>query len=199
MVTLEQLKEFMRQRAEDDRNIRYVSVSAPTLEAALQSAAVELGVAVKRVEFDVVQKGTNGVMGFGRKPWTLTAYEAAKKGKLAAGGDESYLPDLDGVEMGFTASAPGGVFVRMWADGVFLKVTPPVGDGEPVVEEMALEALHARGVKDINRQIVRGAVKLQTGTYGRVAEWIPKCVPWCRSAPGVPAGPTRAARNWCIS
>ncbi|MEI8094034.1 MAG: FapA family protein [Spirochaetales bacterium] len=171
MVTLEQLKEFMRQKAEDDRNIRSVSVSAASLEDALASAALELAVPVKRVEFDIVQKGAPGVLGVGRKTWTILAYEAAKKGKLKGDTDESYLPDLDGMEGTAVQIEPGRAFVRMWPEGVFLKVTAPLGSGEPVSEEMALQELHSHGVKEINRQVVRGAVKLQTGTYGKVSDY----------------------------
>jgi uncharacterized protein (DUF342 family) len=171
MVTLEQLKEFMRQQAEEDRNIRSVSVSAGSLEAALDSAALELGVPLKRVEFDIVQRGTPGVMGMGKKSWTILAYETTKRTKLKGESEESYLPDLDGVEGSTVRDEPGQVFVRRWPDGVFLKVTPPVGAGESVTEEMAMEELVTQGVRDINRQVVKGAVKLQTGTYGKVADY----------------------------
>jgi len=171
MVTLEQLKDFMRQRAEDDRNIRSVSVSAPTLEDALASASVELGLPTSRVEFDVVQKGTSGLMGVGRKAWTILAYEGTKKVKKTDDADGGFLPDLDTAAEAPMVSADGQIFVRMWSDGVYLKVTPAQGLGVVAQEEDALEALHSRGVKDVNRQVVKGAVKLCTGTYGRVGEF----------------------------
>ncbi len=170
MVTLEQLKDFMRQRAEEDRTIRSVTISAPSLDEALASAALELGLATSRVEFDIVQKGTGGVLGFGKKTWTILAYEGAKKSKKSVASDEGFLPDLDTAPIEAT-SADGLIFVRMWSDGVYLKVTPAKGDGMAVNEEAAMEALHSRGVKEINRQVVKGAVKLCTGTYGKVGEY----------------------------
>ncbi len=171
MVTLEQLKDFMRQKAEEDRNIRSVSVTGTSLGEALASAALELAIPVKRVEFDIIQKGSPGVLGMGRKPWTILAYEGAGKVKAKVGEQENFLPDLDGASEITLQEEPGRVFVRLWPDGVFLKVTAPIGEGAPVTEEMALTELHMHGAKDLNRQVVRGAVKLQTGTYGKVAEY----------------------------
>jgi uncharacterized protein (DUF342 family) len=171
VVTLEQLKDFMRKRAEEDRAIRSVSVSAATLDEALASAAVELGVPQSRVEFDIVQKGTGGVLGMGRKPWSILAYEGAKKAKKAVAGDEGFLPDFDSDVGQGPVSADGKVFVRFWADGVFIKVLPPKGSGVPATEEAGLEALHSRGVREINRQVLKGAVKLGAGLYGKVGEY----------------------------
>jgi uncharacterized protein (DUF342 family) len=171
VVTLEQLKDYMRQRAEEDRVIRSVTVSADSLEAALASAALELGVPSSRVEYDVVQKGTPGVLGMGKKSWTILAYEAAKKTKKAAESAEGFLPDLDTTGTSEAEVVDGRIFVRMWSDGVYLKVTPAKGGGQPATEDEAMEALHSRGVRDINRQVVKGAVKLGTGTYGKVGEY----------------------------
>lgn len=171
MVTLEQLKDYMRQRAEEDRAIRSVTVAGPSLEEALASASVELGLPPNRIEYDVVQKGAAGVLGMGKRPWTILAYEGHKKVKVAAGDEEGFLPDLDNAPTAVEASVDGQVFVRMWSDGVYLKVTKPQGIGAPATEDDALDALQGRGVRDINRQIVKGAIKLQTGTYGKVAEF----------------------------
>jgi uncharacterized protein (DUF342 family) len=171
MVTLEQLKDFMRHRAEEDRTIKSVTVSAATLEAALASAAVELGLTSSRVEYDVVQKGSPGALGMGRKAWTILAYEAAKKVKKASSDEGGFLPDLDTSANPASVSVDGRIFVRLWSDGVYLKITAPQGAGQPTTEEQALETLHSHGVRDINRQVVKGAVKLRTGTYGKVGEY----------------------------
>ena len=171
MVTQEQLKDFMRQRAAEDRTIRSVTVSGASLDDALVSAGVELGLPSSRVEFDIVQKGTSGVLGMGKRSWTILAYEAAKKNKKASADQEDFLPDLDAASGSMVESVDGRIFVRMWSDGVYIKITPAKGDGLPATEESALDALHSRGVKEVNRQVVRGAVKLSTGTYGRVGEY----------------------------
>lgn len=171
MVTLEQLKDYMRQRAEEDRKIRSVTVSGTNLDAALSSASVELGIPLSRVEYDVVQKGTPGLLGVGKRSWTILAYEAARKAKRAAGGDEGFLPDLDITSEPQATAVDGRIFVRMWSDGVYLKVSAPVGEGKAATEEEAMDSLHSRGVREINRQVVKGAIKLQTGNYGRVGEY----------------------------
>jgi len=171
MVTQEQLKDYMRQRAEEDRAIRSVTVSGASLEDSVASAAIELGVSHSRVEFDIVQKGSPGLLGVGRKPWTILAYEGAKKAKRVEADSEGFLPDLEGHAGSQDVSVDGRIFVRMWSDGVYLKVTPAQGGGEPATEEEALQILQSRGVRDINRQVVKGAIKLGMGTYGKVGEY----------------------------
>jgi len=171
MITQEQLKDFMRQRAAEDRTIRSVTVSGSTLDEALVSAGVELGLPSSRVEFDIVQRGTSGLLGMGKRSWTILAYEAAKKIKKATADQDGFLPDLDSASGNLVESVDGRIFVRMWSDGVYIKITPVKGNGLAATEEAALEALQSRGVKEINRQVVRGAVKLVTGTYGRVGDY----------------------------
>lgn len=60
MVTLEKIRAEMTRMLEDDRTRMSVEVSADSLEEALSTAAVELGVSVKNIDFEVLQKGASG-------------------------------------------------------------------------------------------------------------------------------------------
>lgn len=173
MVNLEQLKDYMKKRAEEDRSVRSVQVTGASLEDALRSAALELGLPVKRLEYDTLQKGAPGFMGVGAKPWSIIAYAVAKKSRSGANaGADGLIPDLDQTVEAAEVDLPGKAYVRLYHDGAYLKVVPPVGSGEPATEEMAFEALQARGVREINRQAVKGAIKMATGNYVHVGEYI---------------------------
>ena len=171
MVTLEQLKDYMRQRAEEDRALRSVTVTGGTLEEALQSACQELDIPLKRLEFDVLQKGSPGNLGFGKRPWTILAFEAKSKAALQGTEKAEFLPELYAHPQQVEENEDGHVWVRLWHDGAYLKVTKPKGNGKPATEEDALNILHQRNVRDINRQVVKGALKLVTGTYGKVGDY----------------------------
>jgi predicted RNA-binding protein Jag len=61
MVTLDQLKEFMRKKAEEDRAMKSIQVTGETLEEALKNAQIELGLPLKKIEYDILQKGNKGL------------------------------------------------------------------------------------------------------------------------------------------
>ncbi|NNM54837.1 MAG: FapA family protein [Spirochaetales bacterium] len=169
MVSLEQLKEFMRERAEEDRRLRSVAVSGATLEEALKAASVELGVPTRRLEYDVLQKGSQGTLGLGRKPWSLMVFEVKKDAKVSHESDSEFMPEISSTEP--VVNEDGHIHIRLWHDGAYIKVTAPVGEGAPANENQALELLHLRNVRDINRQVLKGALKLANGMYGKVGDY----------------------------
>ncbi len=169
MVSLEQLKEFMRERAEEDRRLRSVAVSGATLEEALKAASAELGVPTRRLEYDILQKGSPGTLGFGRKLWSLMVFEVKKEVKVSHESDADFMPEIASSES--VVNEDGHIYIRLWHDGAYLKVTAPVGEGAPANETQALELLHLRNVRDINRQVLKGALKLANGTYGKVGDY----------------------------
>ena len=77
MITLESVREYMRDQLEADRAEQAVKVSGASVEEALGQASIELGVPVKRLEYEIVEQGTKGVLGVGRKDWIILAYPAA--------------------------------------------------------------------------------------------------------------------------
>jgi uncharacterized protein (DUF342 family) len=163
MVDFVRLQNLVREQLERDRTIRTVTVSAPSLEEAVSEAAALLDLPVRRLEYEITEKGSAGLFGTGKKDWTINAYEHIRKVLVEeedeedSGGmefDEPAIQDLDGV-----------AFVHLSSDGVFLKVIPPQGSGQKVSEQDAVMLLHERSVTDFDREIVSRAVKEAAGEY----------------------------------
>lgn len=166
MVTMEQLQEYMRTRAREDSERKYVNVSAATLEEALREASVELSLPLKKIEYEILERGTRGVLGMGKKPVLLVAYPAREEG---ADADDAGSMDMD---FGFEEEAPsdvdGEALVRMAPEGIMLKVLPPQGKGEAVSERQAIAAIESRTPSGkIDATLVSRVVKRAD------AEWIP--------------------------
>jgi len=53
----------------------FITVSAKTVEEAVTEASIKLGVVSDHVEYEVVEKGSSGVFGFGSKPAVIRAWE----------------------------------------------------------------------------------------------------------------------------
>ncbi len=169
MVNLAQLQEYMRRKSEEDKRNKTVRVTGATVQEALKRASVELGVPIKRLEYEVTQKGSPGVMGLSKKPWTLSVYEKLKEAAAAA--EPDILAAMEGgPKLQKVEEAPGEVFVRLSSGGAFIKVTKPRGKAPRATEIMALEKLSLRGITNFDPGIVAKAVKHADGEYIRVAD-----------------------------
>ncbi len=169
MVTLNQLQEYMRRQSEEDKRNKSITVSGSSVLEALKRASIELGVPIKKLEYEITEKGGAGMMGVGKKQWTLSVYEKSRD--LVGANEprpEAALPGEAAPEK--PADVPGEVFVRITSDGAFLKVTRPKGRAPRATEIMALERLSIRGIVNFDPGLVAKAVKHADGEYVRVAD-----------------------------
>jgi uncharacterized protein len=166
-ITLEQVQEYMRARSTEDKANRILAVEAGSIPDALQKASIELGVPVRDLEYELVQKGAAGVLGMGARPWKLSVYERAR---VAAPVPVEEEPAAEAAAPGRLPDQPGEVFVRISSDGAFLKVTRPRGRAPRATEIMALEKLSLRGVASFDQSLMARVVKHADGEYIRIAD-----------------------------
>ncbi|MFP4113373.1 MAG: FapA family protein [Spirochaetota bacterium] len=170
MVSLDQIQTYMRDQMRQDRD-KGVTVSGDTLEDVLHQASVELGVPIKRVDYEVLERGTRGMLGVGKKPWLVLAYPSRKTEDV----DEEH-GDMD-VDLSLLASdnvdtdRDGQVFVRLTPDGVMLKVTKPAGNGTKATERQAMEKLLQRVDEGIDKARVAKVVRLAEGEFIKVGDF----------------------------
>src|SRR5690242_1783643 len=88
VVTLDELREYMRRQSEEDKKKKTLAVEAESITAALAKAAIELGVPVRLLTYEVIQQGSVGTLGVGKKPWKLSVYEKAPVAKTSAEAEE---------------------------------------------------------------------------------------------------------------
>lgn len=170
MVDFVRLQEIVKEQLEQDRAIHTIEAVAPTLETAVTEAATLLDVPVRRLEYEIVEKGSAGFLGTGKKEWRIRAYERllVKKTKVeeALFNDEAVLnaPVIENVD--------GDVFVYLKSGGeAMLKVTPPSGKGKKAVETLALQLLNARHVANLDTALVSKTVHEAAGEYVKVADF----------------------------
>ncbi len=170
MIGLEEIKDFMQKEAEKDRKIRYVKAEGLTIEEALKQASIELGIPIRKLEYEVLERGSKGVFGVAKKNWKLIVYETREKEEEKV--KEVFEEDLEEITAKkVEEDRPGEVFVRLTNEGVFLKVTKPKGRGSKVTERMAIAKLTERGVTDYDAGLVAKVVKRADGEYIRVGDY----------------------------
>ena len=172
MVGLNQFREYMKTQAEKDRQKKTVQVTGANFDEALRQAVIELDLPLKKIEYEILEKGSKGTLGFGKKDCILIAYEAVQKIEK---------PEEDELGLDFEIESPdeqepidknGEVYVKLAPDGVYLKVTPAVRKGHKVTEKLAFEKLDSRAVHKYNRPLVSKVVKQADSQFIRVGEFI---------------------------
>lgn len=171
MVTIQDLREYMRERATDDRARRSVEVTAPTIEEALSEASVELNLPLKKLEYEVLEKGNRGVFGLNKKDYVLAVYEADEEGGGEEEEDLGIDFDLIGASDNVEQDQDGAVIVKLTSDGALLRVTPPTGKGKKAQHRNAIEMLERRGVENYDDSLVARVVKQADGQFVRVGEF----------------------------
>jgi uncharacterized protein (DUF342 family) len=153
----------MVQQSEEDKKIRSVQVEGESVEEALEQAAIELGAAIKDLEYEILEKGDKGFFGVGKKPWVLRAYQAAQEVEIAVSEKTDDHLEAQAMEDEKEIDRDGEALVRLTQEGVFLKVNPPIGKGKKVTERQALDAIRNRHVTDFDAALVAKVVKRADG------------------------------------
>ncbi|GHV56492.1 polymerase [Spirochaetia bacterium] len=168
MVDFAQLQRIVKEQLEEDRTIRTVEASGASLELAVSEAATLLDIPVRRLEYEIAERGFPGVFGAGKKEWKINAYARALARKKKQ--------DQVSVDAEKRAAAPiiedkdGDVFVQISAVGALLKVIPPVGNGRRAVDEEAMQALIGRGAANIDTALVSKLIKEASGVYVKAGD-----------------------------
>jgi uncharacterized protein (DUF342 family) len=169
MVDFVGLQEIVKEQLEQDRAIHTIETAAPTLEAAVSEAALLLDVPVRRLEYEVTEKGSTGFMGAGKKDWKIRVYERVYIAKEKI--QKDIFSDEVAAPVPVIEDKDGDAFVQLLSGEACLKITPPEGKGKRATEAMAMQALADRKVSNIDGGLVGKMVKEAAAVYTKVGEF----------------------------
>ncbi|GHV83872.1 polymerase [Spirochaetia bacterium] len=168
MVDFARLQAAVKERLEEDLAIKSIEVEGSTLETAMSNASTLLGMPVRNLEYEIIFRQTS-FLGVGKDIFKIRAYENPNKkfksGEAAHAGEE--LADVAS-ELELIEDRDGETFVQLRYDGVYLKVTPPIGDGVAAEIHDAEAALTARRIKDVDKTILKSLINHADGEYFKV-------------------------------
>jgi uncharacterized protein (DUF342 family) len=168
MVDFVRLQQIVKGQLEQDRNIRIVTATGTTLEDAVTEAGVLLDLPLRMLEYEIVEQGSKGFLGSGKKNWSIQAYEKAHFKKE---NNEAWEEDQKDSREEAKQYADGEVFLHLSLDGAFMKVTPPVGDGRRVTYTDAFHLLNSRNVHDFDKELVSSLIQKAGSEYVRVGDF----------------------------
>ena len=173
MVTLENLREEMKKYLSQDKELHMVEVHADTVDEALADAAVQLDTKVGNLHYEVIERGSDGFLGLGKKPWKLKIYQdpstITKKVKLAS--DGLFDNDEEGGDIQ-VQQRDGMFYVRHFGSDICLKVVNPIGEGTPVNLKDVLNEIKREDTTEFDEGLVSKYVKQGTeGKYNTVGQY----------------------------
>lgn len=177
MVTLEKIREDMKKRLDIDKELHSVDVHADTIEEALADAAVQLDTKVSNLQYETVERGSDGFLGMGKKPWKLKIYQdpstIKKTTKLAS---EGLIIDDDDEEVAKITNRDGLFYVRHFKNDIVLKIILPLGEGTPIELKDVLDEVKRQDTLEFDEELIKKYIKQGTdneyyvvGQYKHVA------------------------------
>jgi uncharacterized protein len=171
MITLSELRDYMNRMSQRELAIQSIQASGDTLDDALRSASIQLGIPVKNLEYEILEKGTKGLAGAGKKKWVVNAYPIPEKEEQVSPVDFKFDENPMASVQEEKKDLNGEAFIRLTHEGVFLKVTRPKGRGTSASDKEALDHLHRRGVTQYDITLVSRIVKRAEGKYIRIGDF----------------------------
>lgn len=148
-----------------------VEVYSFSIEEALQTAAEAMGTSIVNLEYEILEKGTTGFLGLGKKPYRILVK------KVGVIGEREEVADLD-IDMfapagEISANQDGTSKVVIRKAGVMVRITPPKGHGHSVTFDDVQSKLMRKEVMKFDAQAIQKEIKNPNGEWFRVADYIP--------------------------
>lgn len=169
MVTLDAIRLELEKLLKLDKEITFVEIQADTLDEALADGAVQLQTKVQNLEYEVLEKGSNGILGLMKKPWKLKVYENPEisQKKRRAKSHDMFADDELGEEAQIV-DKDGYFYIRHFGQNICLKIVKPVGSGKPVNRHEIISAAKRSDTETFNEAIIDSLIK--DGTDGQYVE-----------------------------
>ena len=175
MVTLDDIRTELEKKLQIDHLLRTIEVRADTLDEALADAAVQLETKISYLEYEVIERGSDGFLGIAKKPWVINVYESSQ-GVLESQRKKAQQSESvsESVDSGPVVLDKDGEFFIHYFDGkVMLKVLPPVGNGKPVTAKQIMQEIKTGDTYTINEDTVKKYATNETGgVYEEVGTFI---------------------------
>lgn len=163
MVTLEKLREDMNTLLQVDKNLHFVEVNADTIDEAFADAVVQLDTKLANLHYEVVEKGSDGILGLGKKPWKIMVYQDPSTIKKSTKLTSEGLFDTDEeTETAKITNRDGLFYVRHFKSDIMLKIILPLGEGIPVEVKDVLDEIKRPDTISFDEELVKKCVKSGT-------------------------------------
>ncbi len=175
MIGLDDFRDRMKTEIEKTKQMKSVQVSGKNLDDALKQASLELGLPLRVLEYEILDRGKSGILGIKASPWRIIAYESITdqmESEVMSLEDELDLKSYEQEDVPMTTDTNGRFAVRLGSDGAWAKVYPAVGEGIPIVIEDVVGKLQGRGIMEPDMDIIAVVVQKADIMWVKVGDFI---------------------------
>lgn len=173
LLEMDQGKEIQSRAARsiEDYSDKEIEVYAFSIEHALKEASEALSTSIVNLEYEILEKGTPGFMGLGKKPYRILVRLSQNV--------HDYMPELSAEHIQFDdhheimQNQDGSFKLLVRKQGIMLKVVPPRGKGAPVSLDLVMRTIAGKQLQNVNQDLARKAVAAPNGKWVRLGDYIP--------------------------
>ncbi len=155
----------------EDEGDDFIEVISYSIEEGLETASKKLNVGIADLEYEILDKGSNGFLGIGRKPFKLLVKSSASKvteelqeltsmtQKMAK---EEIIQDID-----------GSYKIRIIKNGIMVIVKPPIGKGRTISLQEVQNALYQKQILNPDENLIKKIVDEAKGEQVKIGQWQP--------------------------
>jgi len=174
---MKNLKDLLTTFEDEESTEDEVEVYADSVRQALELAADELHLDISELDYEIIEKGTKGLLGMGRQPYKVLI----KPARIQYDEDDisaieqklGKISDVDLELRNADKDKHGKSSIRVTKTGVWLKVTPPKGDGKKVDLNDVTTTLYSMRQNSADMAKVEKEVKKASGKPVKIGEWVP--------------------------
>lgn len=141
-------------------------IEAESIEDGLVEASKKMSIPITELEYEIIQRGSHGFLGIGRRPYRFRIVPPAGYVSAAGEGVEGDLSAALASQAPPKPVSKDGFFkMRITKRGVLLKVVPPQGEGKPANFEEIQQAMTYKGLSNVPWEKVRGVIARNSSHY----------------------------------
>ena len=153
-----------------------IEVYADSVKQALEIAAEEFNTSISSLDYQVLEKGTKGLFGFGRFPYRVVVT------RLKTNEEQEKIKDIDkkltgaytpSVSPSSPKSADGEFVIRVSKSGIWLQVSKPKGNGAAVTTDDVEGKCKSLQIINYDKSAVAKAVKNANDEKVKIGAWTP--------------------------
>ena len=166
-MNITEFRSLLAEQLKIDREVTRHRMSGRNLEMLLEDAAQQLNVPLRQLDYEIEEHGNHGFMRMLRpRDYKILVYRSEIERN---DGHQSLAADMVAQKEIFAPIA-GKMFVQVRRDGIYLKLTPPKNDGQPIVEtDVLLQVNRFLGTRPKQR-LIRDLCSEESCDYTRIAD-----------------------------
>lgn len=156
-----------------------VEIYADSLQEALQLASNAIMAPIGDLEYEIAKKGSSSFLGLIRTPYRVLIRRSTQAPSRFDDLDDLSISLDTGVQVNqfgeeIEPDEDGRTLVRIYSNGVFLKIIPPKGKGEPATIEDAMESIRRAGVMSYEKNSIEKAFQKKRAEQIKIGAYVPK-------------------------